>query len=102
MTAIEEHWLVPHDLPALDGHFPGRPLVPGVVLLDRVVWLARQHSGRAGGGWTVAQAKFLSPCGPGDQLLFSLQEKPGGSMAFKVSCAGRDVATGSLTLVEPA
>jgi 3-hydroxyacyl-[acyl-carrier-protein] dehydratase len=102
MTAIEEHWLVPHDLPALDGHFPGRPLVPGVVLLDRVVWLAQQHSGRAGVSWTLAQAKFLSPCGPGDQLLFSLQEKPDGSMAFKVSCAGRDVASGSLTLSEPA
>jgi 3-hydroxyacyl-[acyl-carrier-protein] dehydratase len=98
VAPIEARWQVPQDLPALEGHFPGQPLVPGVVLLDRVVWLAQQASGRAGGGWTLAQVKFLSPCRPGDALLFSLQQRPDGSLAFKVSCAARDVASGRLEL----
>ena len=31
------YFTIPADHPALPGHFPGQPIVPGVVVLDRVV-----------------------------------------------------------------
>ena len=87
---------MPVDHPAFAGHFPDHPIVPGVVLLDRVMQLAVESTGAAAGGWQVTQAKFLSPCGPGDELRFLLRDGARGALAFSVLCGEREVATGSL------
>ena len=91
-------WRVPINHPAFAGHFPGKPIVPGVVLLDRAVWQAQAYFGVPVGGLQIAQAKFLSPCGPGDELLFTFKRSPNGAMAFTVHCGERGIATGSLVL----
>ena len=96
MVVLERVWRVPPDHPAFAGHFPGHPIVPGVVLLDQAVLLAQAHLGLAGGAWQVAQAKFLSPCGPDDELVFTLQDGARGGLSFVVRCGDRDVASGSL------
>ena len=96
MAELEQHWRVPADHPAFAGHFPGHPIVPGVVLLDRVLQLAQARHGGAAGGWQVAQVKFLSPCGPSDALRFLLREGARGGLAFAVHCGEREVASGSL------
>lgn len=96
MGGVEIGWRVPLDHPAFAGHFPGRPIVPGVVLLDHAVLMAQEHWGCCGGGWLVTQVKFLSPCGPGDDLVFAFHNATRGALAFTVRCAERDIATGSL------
>lgn len=96
MAMTDSVWRVPHDHPALAGHFPGRPIVPGVVLLDRALWLAEQRYGRPGQGWQITQTKFLHPCLPGDELVFALERSPRGAVVFVIRCGEQDRVSGSL------
>ena len=58
-------FVIGHDHPSLPGHFPGRPVVPGVVVLDRVVAaLERAHGPLP--PLRLPQAKFLQPLLPGE------------------------------------
>lgn len=90
--------------PAFAGHFPGAPIVPGVVLLDAAVHAALQTWRPAASGEgvpprTVCQisaAKFLSPVGPGETLTISLSTSAAGSTRFDISSGSRKVATGTL------
>ncbi|WP_434514614.1 hypothetical protein AB6Q56_19120 [Dechloromonas sp. ARDL1] len=97
MAEAEFHWTVPADHPAFPGHFPGRPIVPGVVLLDRAILFAEEMLGRPGLAWQIGNAKFFSPVAPEEALTFALVQKPSGAIALAVRATNREVATGSLT-----
>lgn len=60
------------DHPSLAGHFPGRPLVPGVVLLDRVLEAIEVAHG-ALGPLRLPQVKFLQPLLPGEEARVELE-----------------------------
>jgi 3-hydroxymyristoyl/3-hydroxydecanoyl-(acyl carrier protein) dehydratase len=48
--------------PALPGHFPGNPIVPGVVLLDRIAAAIERARGQRLA--KIASVKFLAPLKP--------------------------------------
>ena len=98
---LEAVWTVPTDHPAFAGHFPDHPIVPGVLLLDQVLLMAAQQVVRPSHSWMVTQAKFLSPCGPGDELVFNLQASARGAMAFAIRCGGRAIASGNVAPLAP-
>jgi 3-hydroxyacyl-[acyl-carrier-protein] dehydratase len=62
---------IPTDHPCLPGHFPGRPLVPGVVLLERVVEAVEAAHGPQA-GLRLPQVKFLQPLLPGEEARIEL------------------------------
>ena len=82
--------------PALAGHFPGSPVLPGVVLLDETLRAVEEAQGGAARRWTVGTAKFLKPVQPGETLTLEYEPLPNGSMRFAISSAGRAVANGVL------
>lgn len=55
---------IPTDHPSLPGHFPGRPIVPGVVVLDRVLDAIAAVHGPIG-LVRLPQVKFLQSLLPG-------------------------------------
>ena len=65
-------FVVPHDHPCLPGHFPGRPLVPGVVVLDHVLAALEARHGPLG-AMRLPQVKFASPLLPGEAARVELE-----------------------------
>ena len=57
--------------PSLPGHFPGNPIVPGVVLLDRVVEAVEAAHGPLA-RLRLPQVKFLQPLLPGEAARVEL------------------------------
>ncbi len=92
--AIETSWTVPHDHPAFEGHFPGHPLLPGVVLLTEALAAIAAAGVNPGREWTVESAKFLSPVAPGTQLAILHTAQPSGSIRFEIRAGERRVASG--------
>jgi 3-hydroxymyristoyl/3-hydroxydecanoyl-(acyl carrier protein) dehydratase len=60
------------DHPALAGHFPGQPIVPGVVLLDEALLALAQAHQLSLARLDVVVAKFLSPVRPGEALAVTI------------------------------
>ncbi len=88
---------IPADHPALPGHFPGHPIVPGVVLLDHAIAALGASLNRPLDTWRLASAKFLSPVAPGEPLALAFDGAAGGAIRFTLRAGARDVATGVLS-----
>ncbi len=89
--------------PALPGHFPGEPIVPGVVLLDEIIdAVAREFAfWRNDIGPTVRSVKFTRPVRAGETLQIRLM--PGGRDTVRFECTvdGHAAVSGALVQETP-
>jgi 3-hydroxymyristoyl/3-hydroxydecanoyl-(acyl carrier protein) dehydratase len=81
------------------GHFPGRPIVPGVALLALVARAAADWRGEDGEILGLRGLKLRRPVGPGETLALRLAARPdaGAEIAFELRRGegdGEAVATG--------
>jgi 3-hydroxymyristoyl/3-hydroxydecanoyl-(acyl carrier protein) dehydratase len=98
---FEHTWVVPVDHPAFAGHFPASPILPGVLMLDRVVHAAARLANQPEAGAHLGNAKFLQPVRPGQTLVFRLAGSERGGMRFEVLAGETLVASGSLDWAGP-
>lgn len=92
-AVLERAWCVPADHPALPGHFPGRPIVPGVVLLDAVAAMLSDHGYRL---CECMQVKFIAPVSPVSPLTLRLEISADQRVRFLIRSAGQTAVTGVL------
>jgi len=88
---------IPADHPALPGHFPGDPVVPGVLLLDRVIEAAEGWLGAPLRVRGVRQAKFVAPLRPGEEARIVLA-LTATSLEFTIERGAATLAKGSLAI----
>ena len=87
---------IPVDHPSLPGHFPGQPIVPGVVVLERVLDAIEATHGPLG-PLRLPQVKFAQPLLPGEIADIVLDgEAP--RWRFRVLRAQALIASGDVVL----
>jgi len=87
---------IPADHPSLPGHFPGHPIVPGVVLLDHVVAAIEAAHG-ALPALRLPQVKFVQPLLPGEEAEVALDAQSDARWKFRVLRGDTLLASGEVT-----
>jgi 3-hydroxymyristoyl/3-hydroxydecanoyl-(acyl carrier protein) dehydratase len=92
------NFTIPSRHPSLAGHFPGRPIVPGVILLDQVLALI---SGAPTGCVRLESAKFMAPVLPEREVAVEWTVLLGGEANFTCRVGGRVVLRGRASMPRP-
>jgi 3-hydroxyacyl-[acyl-carrier-protein] dehydratase len=94
---------IPTDHPSLPGHFPGWPVVPGVVVLDRLLDALEARAGPLRSPLRLPQVKFARPLLPGEQAEIELEPvaAAAGRWRFRVLRDGEAIASGEVVADAP-
>jgi 3-hydroxyacyl-[acyl-carrier-protein] dehydratase len=94
---FEVRRVIPADHASLPGHFPGAPLVPGVIILDEVLeaLIAWRENSRL---TSMKMVKFLAPLKPGQPFTISLsaENENAGEVYFCCRTEDRAIVEGRL------
>jgi acyl-CoA synthetase (AMP-forming)/AMP-acid ligase II/3-hydroxymyristoyl/3-hydroxydecanoyl-(acyl carrier protein) dehydratase len=94
---------VPPTLVHFAGHFPGLPILPGVVQVDWAVRLAADHLPAVRAVASIDRLKFMAPVSPGAVLKLTLaHDAARRRVQFTYRLDGRECASGVIVYREPA
>ena len=83
------------DLVHFQGHFPGKPILPGVAQVDWAIRLARRQFGDLGSFASLERLKFQAIAVPGEILELALEwDAATGLLNFSFVAGGRRKSTG--------
>ena len=94
---VGSRFTIPADHPALPGHFPGNPTVPGVVLLSQVLRILEAAGESPARLRNLRHVKFIEPLLPGQEavVIYSLGD---AALSFTVIRDDRTIAKGSFAI----
>jgi 3-hydroxymyristoyl/3-hydroxydecanoyl-(acyl carrier protein) dehydratase len=89
---------IPGNHPSLPGHFPGNPIVPGVVILDEVISAAQRWRGTVMLA-KIPTSKFLSPLQAEQTFTIHLSEARNSGVTFRCTVGETLLASGQLGFI---
>lgn len=93
---VVSHGCFAPEHPALAGHFPEYPVVPGVLLLTEVLSAAERHWHMAPGAVTLSAVKFRAVLRPGDPFSLSMDIEDCQQITFTITSGDATIASGRL------
>ena len=96
MTTQVARITIAADHPALPGHFPGQPVVPGVLLLDAVMRAAMALDESRPAPSLVPRVKFMSPVEPGAVVEITLSPRGADRLGFTCRCGDALALSGEM------
>ena len=92
----ERRLAIGRDHPALPDHFPGNPVVPGVLVLDEVIETLREQQGAGLVITGLPSVKLSSPLLPEEVLTIAVHTENPETAVFTCRAGTRLVASGSI------
>lgn len=87
---------VARDHPSFDGHFPGAPVLPGVVILAEALARIAQATSIPASAWKIETVKFHGAVAPGAALEITHSANGAQAHRFEVHEGPRLITSGTL------
>jgi len=94
--AVEVRGTIAANHPALAGHFPGDPIVPGALILCEVLRAARQAMGGDFVPAAIPLARFHAPLRPSEPFVCTIERLDAATFRYQLKREATLIASGTM------